>query len=596
MSTVYAQQEDAGEDESSSLRTPVELKIVTSAPYNAEDALERPDVQILIVNSKSCVEAAKKHIRSVCPLTWTSVDYRDTDWSFLNRRQRKEALLWPDNDLESLRIMNDIGCLLMSLGYVVKILLGDLGKKQGWNLSYAANVDKWNSKEIIKWAKDNKIDFRPEVTDYRVEKKTDEVIDEDYIAFWNQEKWEYRHWSSLGLKISKNEPFDNISNISFVLDRIVEHKIWYDTFLRKIMTEGPDGDREWSDYDDIRLTIDIQRRCGLAKSSKERVSQAVIEYAMRNTRDCLKEYLEELKWDGIPRISTAFVKMFGVEENSYNCDVSSNFFKSMAARGIKPGVKCDTMLVLEGDQGIGKSTCLEILAGEWYMVMNDSPDSHDFAMAMSGKWLCEIAEMHAFTRADVRSVKRTLSTAKDTYRPPYGTHAKTFPRQSVLAGSTNHDDWMGDDTGGRRFWPIRCEKVDLEWTRMNRDQLFAEAVALLTGETSKPKDKKFWEFSDRAAEKVEQMKRFAPDIWQDRVLAWLNSSTDAVNDVSLSLVMDKALLIPIDQQDRRKEMRVSSIMRTNGWMKFQKRINENRTVNRWRRMTDEEKAKASDKE
>ena len=134
------------------------------------------------------------------------------------------------------------------------------------------------------------------------------------------------------------------------------------------------------------------------------------------------------------------------------------------------------MPVLEGSQGTFKSTGLPILGGKWFAEVHQSIDSKDFYLALSGKLLLEISEMHSFSKAEVERLKGVMSCQVDRYRAPYERRAADHPRRCVFAGTTNRDDWNRDETGARRFWPVVCGHIDLDWLTGHRDQLLAEAV------------------------------------------------------------------------------------------------------------------------
>jgi predicted P-loop ATPase len=215
------------------------------------------------------------------------------------------------------------------------------------------------------------------------------------------------------------------------------------------------------------------------------------------------------------------------------------------------------MVVLEGAQGIYKSTLLEVLGGRWYAIMRDAPESKDFGIVLQGKWLIEVAEMDAFSRADVKATKRTLSTATDRYRSPFAVHAEDHARRSIFAGSTNRDDWNTDDTGARRFYPVACKEVRLDLARINRDQYFAEAVQLLQRGAT------WWETPPEETSR-EQWARFESDPWAEPCKeALIGHGT-----CTLSWLM-KEIGVPIERQDKAQQRRISGILRVMGWERKQ---------------------------
>jgi putative DNA primase/helicase len=136
----------------------------------------------------------------------------------------------------------------------------------------------------------------------------------------------------------------------------------------------------------------------------------------------------------------------------------------------KPGCKNDTCLVLEGPQGLLKSTALRTLAVPFTDEISDL-GTKDAAMRVRGVWIIELAELDAMGRTEASRTKAFMSPSTGRFRPPYGRHTIEVPRESVFAGTVNHDAYLKDETGDRRFWPVRCGTIRIEDLRRDRDQL-----------------------------------------------------------------------------------------------------------------------------
>ena len=196
-------------------------------------------------------------------------------------------------------------------------------------------------------------------------------------------------------------------------------------------------------------------------------------------RNPLHDYLEELEWDGQERIRTFFANYFNSPEvEEYLVAVAENWLTSLIARVYQPGCKADNMLILEGAQGIGKSRALRALGGEYYResTVHDLGNK-DFIQNMCGAWIYDINELRALKRSDHATIKSLLSSCEDSIRLPYGRLTTTLKRSCVIVGTTNESAYLSDDSGARRFWPVRCGyTVEVDMLERDRDQILAEAV------------------------------------------------------------------------------------------------------------------------
>lgn len=372
-------------------------------------------------------------------------------------------------------------------------------------------------------------------------------------------------WAEWGLQRSKGgEPLLNLSNAVAILehDPKLQGLVQYDEFLQRILKK--DG-REWGDADDINLALHIQRETGLNRLGRDLVGQAVIAAAHKRTRNCVKEWLDSLEWDGVSRLEDFLPDCFGAENSEYTRAAGRNFWLSMVARVYRPGCKVDNMTVLEGAQGVGKSSALQIIGGEWFAEQHESATNPKaFAEILQGKLLIEISEMNAFNRAEVSRVKQTISCPSDRFRASYGRYAVDHPRQCVFVGTTNVDDWNRDETGARRFWPIRCTTIQLETIREQREQLFAEAV------------KRHWQGEPHwvmpaESTREEQEARYQADPWLERI----GQIVKGESTVTTAFIAGK-LDIPESKRDRAMEMRIGQCLRFMRWDRKRPRIDGSR--------------------
>jgi predicted P-loop ATPase len=221
-----------------------------------------------------------------------------------------------------------------------------------------------------------------------------------------------------------------------------------------------------------------------------RVSRAdcgaqLIMVARQNSYNPVTRWLRSLKWDGKERLSTFLGSYCAAEGKKSHVEVvSRKFMIAAVARALKPGCKVDEMLVLYGDQGVGKSRMVRALGGNWTATAKLEVTNKDSVMVATSSWFVEMAELAGMRRSDRESLKAFLSTEEDAMRVPYGRVVEKFKRRSVFVGTTNDPQCLSDETGNRRFWPIAVSDVDVERIERDREQLFAEAVvAFEAGET-----------------------------------------------------------------------------------------------------------------
>ena len=287
-----------------------------------------------------------------------------------------------------------------------------------------------------------------------------------------------------------------MANVAITLET---SEVWRDIFAydifngRGILTKGLPGQRgnpnyakpmELSDDTYIKVHRWFQQN-GFNRISKNAVIDAVDTHCRANEYHPVRDFL-----DGVRGLDTSgglldrwLFEGMGADpmtedQHLYTRAVGRAWLISAVARVMRPGCKADAVLVFEGKQGIGKSTALKHLAGEDFF-KDHIPDMHskDASSGVKGFWIIELGELAGLSKSDVESQKAFLSRTEETYRPAYGRLEVRMPRQCVFAGSTNKTEYLRDETGGRRFWPVRCGKVDLAWIKANKDALWAEALA-----------------------------------------------------------------------------------------------------------------------
>jgi predicted P-loop ATPase len=246
----------------------------------------------------------------------------------------------------------------------------------------------------------------------------------------------------------------------------------------------------WRDADDAQLMCYLEAYYG--NFSARNVMTAVTKVADDRSYHPIKDYLEALpSWDGVKRVDTLMVDYLGAENNTYTHAVTRKMLCAAYIRVYKPGIKFDSMLVINGIQGIGKSTLISKLGGDWYTdsLQISDMDSKNAPEKLQGYWLVEIGELAGLRKADLDKVKAFLSRQDDKYRPSYGRRVMPHPRQCVIFGTTNAESgYLRDTTGNRRFLPLLvsgiCPKKPWELTSDEIKQIWAEVLVIVeAGET-----------------------------------------------------------------------------------------------------------------
>lgn len=277
------------------------------------------------------------------------------------------------------------------------------------------------------------------------------------------------------------------SNIRLILenDPHVKNTFGWDAFaqrialLRKPSWRKAKEDEYWADADDAELRYYIETYYEI--DSRQKMEDEVTSVAMRNSFHLVRDYLDGLKWDGVERVERVFVDYLGAEDSNYTRVVTRKMLIAAVGRVMKPGMKFDTMVVLQGRQGIGKSMLLKKLGKKWFSDSLDSMNGKEAYEQLRGYWIIEVGELAALRKNEVEATKKFITKQVDSYRVAYGHRTEEFPRQCIFVGTTNEAAFLKDRTGNRRFLPVPVGVTEPEMHPWDDgfdevvDQIWAEA-------------------------------------------------------------------------------------------------------------------------
>lgn len=263
--------------------------------------------------------------------------------------------------------------------------------------------------------------------------------------------------------------FNQLEGVEYIKRSLPWHKL-----KRKAI---PEPVRE---VDDAAMRRYIEKTYELDNVRK--IEDALHIVAEKNAYHPVKEYLDELIWDGIPRVETLLIDYLGAEDTDYVRAVTRKTLAAAVRRIYQPGCKFDYMLTLYGPQGSGKSTLARELGRQWFSDSISSVQGKDSYEQLNGVWIAEMGELNAMKKAEAEAVKLYISKQTDRYRAAYAHRVEDHPRQNIFIGTTNDRQFLRDNTGGRRFWIVSTTGyTDKQLTQDIIDQIWAEAVEINDG-------------------------------------------------------------------------------------------------------------------
>lgn len=377
-----------------------------------------------------------------------------------------------------------------------------------------------------------------------------------------------------GLRVNKNgAAVADEANVLLALEKAQELNAvarWDDFAQQLLLADGATlglagAPRPWQDSDTTALQTYIQQ-AAIPRIGREKIDSALLLHARGSfSFHPVREYLRALAWDGVPRLGSFPVTHLGAtlgrQPQTYVTSAFTAWAISAVARIEQPGCQADYVVVLEGGQGVRKSSAMRLLASDaWFSDSLPHDLGHkDAAAHLHGKWLIELPELAQFRRSEIETVKAYITRRIEKFRPSYGRHEIAFPRQCIFVGSTNAQEYLVDDTGNRRFWPINCGQVDLDAIARDRDQLWAEAVTLYQSGA-------IWYLPPEieALAATETATRVSCDPWHKMVADALAILPPHQVEVSPGEILEK-MDIQKEQRHAKNAARVGAILRALGW-------------------------------
>lgn len=362
-----------------------------------------------------------------------------------------------------------------------------------------------------------------------------------------------------------------------------------DMYNRDTDWEGSAGE-ELKDIDASKIREWLSNKWRI-EPSRELVEEAVKLICHKNEFHPVREYLDGLEWDGVPRIETWLRDYLGATgPELYLRAVSRKVLIAMVARVRDPGVKFDHVLILEGMQGKGKSTAVEILAKPWFTDATLDPGNKDSVVNMRSIWVVEMGELSGMRHSDIEMWKAFAVRKTDRIRVPFGRRAENFPRQCIFVGTTNSREYLKDLTGNRRFWPVRVKQTRFKALTKDRDQLMAEASFWYDlGETLYLSDE------ENKAAVIEQGDRVFEDAWVETLRRFFkNPPKDWSEEFSLVDLFNDGGPLERQKDDRHSQMRAADTLRTLGFEHYRKRLKNGNPRRLWSRKNRDERAERAD--
>lgn len=532
-------------------------------PYNLVNVLAAKKAVCLVEGEKDADNLIKIGVTA----TTTPFGVGKWDDEYTEYFRDKNVIIFPDNDKPSRDHFEDVAFELNKVAMSVKIVnLPDLEEKQ----DISDYLEKgYGRADLIKLI--NKAPYYSPSEAKSKEKKQLKVFDHPAKVF-------DKNWESKLMFKSTGEIITNTHNMMLYLKNhpdvadafAFDKQLCQNQLIKRPPWLNPNETLPMVIDDNQVMLATAWLNTKMFNATDILVGRVISSVCKNNTYNSLQDYLKKLMWDGKPRIDKLFVYYCRAKDTEYHRLVGRKFCISAVARALKPGSKVDNMIILEGKQGIKKSTFIETLFGENFFTDHlDTLGSKECVQQMIGKWGIELAELHNLESVSDNLKKGFISRKTDKIRLPYDKNTTDIPRTCVFIGTTNqvNGTYLTDSTGERRYWPVICSGMNLDAVRKDRDQIWAEAVKAFRSD-----EKWYFEGADNKMVKEEQQQRTVIDPLTDKIMSFV----DAKHSVTVAEILEECLNLSYDKFTRSIEMRVSNILKLEGWEKSRKMYNGKR--------------------
>lgn len=441
--------------------------------------------QIIIVDSEKCREELAT-VTGRAVVSWASgtQGVKHSDWSPLTGRN---VVIWPDADAPGLGTANEIAGILVGLGCTVRVMdvMSD-NPARGWNAA-AAIRDGWDKARLDQFMRETVRPWTPPKPPTTPEPagETAAPAGPSAQAAMAQpvrvgDVTEFKRTDHQNGRVSQ---ILGVERFDVEIEAWLEDRGWFVKLNRlsgELEIHLSRGIVPMTDERLAEIRFTVAYAANGKEPAKDKIADAVALIGERRSYHPVRDYLADLRWDGVERLDEWLIKYAGAEDTPLNRAFGRKVLSAAVRRVMQPGCKFDAMLVLEGAQDLGKSSLIRALCHDedWFTdQLEVGADAKATIEKTSGSWIIEMPELDGMGRRDTNRVKSFITTTRDRSRLAYGRYAVTRDRQFVLFGTTNESQYLSDLTGNRRFWIVRAHHIDPAGLAEARDQLWAEAVA-----------------------------------------------------------------------------------------------------------------------